>query len=253
MGAMGKLTQKPKSDETLDKLKCGDLYVFQKAKGYRFSLDAYLLAAFVHELPETKVLEIGTGSGVIAIMLSSIKKLKVTGIEVQGEMADMAQRSVKLNHLQKAIEIIDADIKTFNGLHGFDAVVTNPPYRPIATGRMNPNPDKAIARHEILLDLDTLLKHAYASLNQGGRFYIIYPAWRMSDLISSMRTHKIEPRQVLLVYSRANENAVLCLVSGIKDGGKDITLDPPFIVYSGKKYTKEMEQAFATLRITQGN
>jgi tRNA1Val (adenine37-N6)-methyltransferase len=250
---MKNLKVKPRSDETLDKLKCGDLYVFQKEKGYRFSLDAYLLAAFVHELPETKVLEIGTGSGVIAIMLAAIKKLKVTGIEVQGEMAEMAKRSVKMNRLQKTIEIIDADIKTLEGLHGFDAVVTNPPYRPIATGRVNPNPNKAIARHEILLDLDTLLKHAYSSLNPGGRLYIIYPAWRLSDLISAMRLHKIEPKRIVPVYSRESEEAVLCLVSGIKDGGKDITFDPPFIIYSGKKYSGQAELVFDNLRITQGN
>ncbi|MCD6570097.1 MAG: methyltransferase [Deltaproteobacteria bacterium] len=241
----------PNSNETLDGLACGDLYVLQKRKGYRFSIDAYLLAAFVDEPPGTRTLEIGSGSGIIAILLAGIKGLKITGVEVQREMVNMSRRSVMLNGLENQIEIIEADIKGFEG-KGFDIVVTNPPYRPPLTGRLNPDINKAIARHEILLDLGVLLEHSYAALNPGGRFYTIYPVWRMVDLFYSMRAYRIEPKRVVAVYSRRSEEAQLCLVSGIKDGGKDISFDPPFFVYAGaNNYTKEMEDVFNNLCISK--
>jgi len=244
---------KPNPDETLDGLACGDLYVLQKKKGYRFSVDAYLLAAFVDVPPGTKVLEIGAGSGVISILLAGIKGLTVTGVEVQNEMATMSRRSVMLNGLEDQIKIIETDITAFKG-KGFDAVVANPPYRPVFTGRIPPDTNKAIAKHEVLLDLDALLKQSYTALNPTGHFYIIYPVWRMGDLICSMRAHKIEPKKILAVYSRNTEYAELCLAKGIKDGGKELFFGPPFSIY-GKtnKYTKKMEHVFKNLSISENH
>ncbi len=241
----------PKAGETLDCLKCGDLYVIQKKRGYRFSADAYLIASFVEENAGSKILEIGSGSGVISIMLAGVKGLVVTGVEVQPDMVEMSLRSVALNRLEDRIRIVHSDIKDFNE-DGFDAVVTNPPYRPVKTGRLNPNRSKAIARHEILVDLRGLLAKAYQVLKPGGRFYIIYPAWRMVDLVYYMRESRIEPKAIQMVYPNVRQGAELCLVRGAKGAGKELVLYPSFFIHNLKSgYTRGMKGVFERLSMSK--
>ena len=152
----------PNKDETLDLLSCCNLSILQKKKGYRYSLDSYLLGAFVDEAPGTEVIEIGSGSGVVSILLSAVKGLHVTGIEIQEDLAEMSKRSIEHSGLSDKVRITCCDIKDYSGPK-VDAVVTNPPYRPLSTGRINPDRSKAIARHEISLDLDLLLKKTYGT------------------------------------------------------------------------------------------
>lgn len=238
-----------KPGETMERLSCGELNIIQKKDGYRFSLDAYLLAAFVEERPGSRVLDIGSGSGVISIMLAAIKKLDVTGVEIQEDMAEMSRRSVELAGLSEKVAIICRDIKDYHG-QLFDAVVTNPPYRPVATGRINPHSNKAVSRHEILLDLDTLIRCSYELLGPAGRFYIVFPAWRLPDLISSMRSGSIEPKKMVLVCSDMDSGPEICLVSGLKDGGRELRIEKPFIVHSDRgSYTQEMEEVFTGLTL----
>lgn len=239
--------------ETLDTLSCGNLSILQKKNGYRYSFDAYLLAAFVSEEPEAKILDIGSGCGVIALLLAAIKDMSVTGVEIQKEMAEMSRRSVRMANLEKKVRIVCSDIKDYHAKR-FEAVVTNPPYRPVSTGRINPDHNKAVARHELLLDLDTLIKKSYELLRPSGRFYIVYPAWRLPDLFFSMRSNGIEPKTMLIVYSNMKSSAEICLVSGMKDAGKELNIRRPFIVYSDKgTYTKEMQEVFTNLTLPKSH
>jgi len=239
--------------ETLEMLSCGDLPIIQSKNGYRFSLDAYLLAAFAEEKPGTRVLDIGSGSGVISVLLAAIKGLCVTGVEVQEDMVEMSLRSIHLAGLDDRIEIVRSDIKEYDQ-HRFDAIVTNPPYRPLATGRINPEKNKALARHEILLDLDTLMKRSYELLGPSGRFYIVYPSRRLPDLVTSMRFYKIEPKRMIFVYSDMNSGPEICLVSGVKDGGQELRIERPFVIYSQHGvYTQEMQDVFTKLSLAKSH
>jgi len=240
-------------DETLDTLSCGSLSVLQKKNGYRYSLDAYLLGAFVEEKPETHVLDIGSGSGVISILLAAMKGLYVTGVEIQEDMAEMSQRSVKMAGLEDRVSIHCCDIKGYRGPK-VDAVVANPPYRPVSTGRINPDSDKAVARHELFLDLETLIGCSYAVLDQGGRLYIIYPAWRLPDLLCAMRAHKVEPKRIQCVHSYENKGAEICLVCGQKGGGKELVVQRPLFVYTKvDKYSSDMDCVFDRLCIPKSH
>jgi len=235
--------------ETCATLSCGDLKVIQPRRGYRFSLDAYLLAAFVDEKPGGHALEIGSGSGVIAIMLAGIKGLKVTGVEVQPVLVGMSRRSVALNGLKGDINIIESDIKEYHA-SPVTAVIANPPYRPLKAGRLNPECGKAVARHELKLDLDSLIGSVNEHLHRLGRFYCIYPAWRMIDLISAMRRHRLEPKRLIMVHSYADRPAELCLVKGIKDGGRELAVEAPFVVYQTQGiYSERMTRLFTTLAL----
>lgn len=233
--------------ETLEGLACGDLVVIQKRTGYRFSLDAYLLAAFVEEEPGTHILEIGSGSGVVSIMLAGIKQLRLTGIEVQAEVAEMSRRAVHANGLGASIEIVTGDVREYAG-QKVGAVIANPPYRPVRTGRVNPDREKAVARHELLLDLEGLLAGAARNLAKGGRFYCIYPAWRLADLMSAMRTAGIEPKRLVMVHPAPHHPAELCLLMGVRKGGKELRIEAPFFVRTAQRnYSTAMIRVFETL------
>ena len=242
-----------KEDETLDSLACGNLHVLQKKQGYRYSLDAYLLAASVQEAPGTRVIDIGSGSGVVSILLAAVKGLRVTGVEIQDDMADMSRRSVELAGLQDRVEIECADIRQYRGVK-FDVVVSNPPFRPVHTGRINPGPGRAVARHEISLDLEALLTCSYDLLNPGGRFYVVYPAWRLPDLISSMRSKRIEPKRLLFVHSTPSSSAEICLVSGLRDGGRELNVCRPLFVFTHEgMHTPEMQKVFQELELPKSH
>ena len=238
---------RPREDETLESLSCGNLSILQKKNGYRYSLDAYLLAAFVEEKPGLKVLDIGSGCGIISLLLAGIKDMYLNGVEIQEDMAEMSSRSVRLAGLDEKVQIVNCDIKDYTGPQ-VDVVVVNPPYRPISTGRINPENNKAISRHEILLDLDTLLHRSSELLKHSGRFYIVYPAWRLPDLISQMRHHGIEPKRMQCVHSTMSSHAEICLVCGLKGGGRELRIERPFIIYMKPgTYTEEMQKVFDKL------
>lgn len=241
-------TFEPRPDETLDVLACGSIGVFQKKRGYRYSLDAYLLAAFVEEEPGTRVLEVGSGSGVVSMMLASLKGLLVTGVEIQEELAEMSRRSVARQGLAGSVEIVCADIRNYTG-HKVDAVVANPPFRPPQAGRVNPDRQKAIARHEITLDLEALLKKARDLLRHRGRLYVVYPSWRLADLISAMRAVRIEPKRLKCVHTTWNAASEICLVCGTKGGGRGLEIESPLMVYNDDgSYHDDMKRVLRDLR-----
>lgn len=188
------------SDETLDTLLNGKLRIIQKRKGYRFSLDAVVLSNFVRVSDDERVVELGTGSGIISLLLACrCMHMKIIGIEIQPELVDMATKNVQLNELQERVEIIQCDIRrpeTCFKPGTFDVVIFNPPYRKIRSGRINLDRQKAIARHEITGTIGDFCSAGAYLLRRGGRCYMIYKVRRMAELFSSMRLSGIEPKRM---------------------------------------------------------
>lgn len=238
-----------KEGETLDRLFEGRLKVLQPAKGYRFSVDALLLASFFRERPGESILEIGPGSGIIGLILAlRTDNVQLTGIEIQEELADLARRNVAMNHLSDRIDIQAGDIrqmaKRFSP-SSFDAIVFNPPYRRMHSGKVNPDRQKAVARHEVEGSFSDFLHGARHVLKPGGRVAFIYPAPRSAEAISRMRHEKIEPKRMRIVHSYPDSEAQFILVEGIKEGGEELHILPPLFVYKvGKEYSDEMQRLF---------
>lgn len=239
-----------RSQETLDTLFEGRLKIIQRKSGYRFSIDALLLAHFVEVRPWEKVIDLGTGCGVVPLILIFRRKAqKVTGIEIQPSLAELARRNASLNRMRSRIKIWEKD---FKGLQGkvyasqYDVVVTNPPYRRIGTGRTNPQEEKARARHEIHATLDEVLKAASLLLKQKGRLSMVYPASRLIDLIQALRRHHLEPKRLQFIHSRSGGEARLLLVEAYKEGRPQTLILPPFVLYDETgQYTEEARRLFS--------
>ncbi len=239
-------------DETLDDLAGGRLKVLQKAKGYRFSLDAILLAHFVRLRPEERVLELGTGSGVVALLLADRwPGVHVTGLDVQADMVEMARRSVTINSLEARIEIREGDVREIKNLFPAaccDAVVANPPYRRKEAGRMNPRREKALARHEIMGAAGDFWRAAAHVLKPAGRAFFIYPATRLAELVCGLREFCLEPKRLRMVHSQAAGVGKFALLEGRKEGGEELQVLPPLFIYEEKGgYTEEMGGIFREL------
>lgn len=235
--------------ETIDALPGGCLKVIQKEKGYRFSIDAYLLAHFVHLKKKDCVLDMGTGSGVISIIVAvNSPYARVVGLDVQEEMVEMARRSIALNGLDNRIDVRQGDIRKIETLfeqQSFDAVMINPPYRKLQTGRMNPDYQKSVARHEIRGSLRDFLKASVYVLKTSGRVYVIYPASRMVELIFQMRAASVEPKRLQLVYSHDSSQGEFVLVEGTKGGREGVDVLPPLLIYGGNGgYSETMNRIF---------
>jgi tRNA1Val (adenine37-N6)-methyltransferase len=235
--------QKP--DETLDTLFQGMLGIIQKKRGYRFSLDAILLAHFVSVHGGEKVVDLGTGNGVIPLILASLHpSLWVTGVEIQEGMVDRGARSVLLNQLEKRVKIVYGDVSAIEQIFApgiFDVAVCNPPYRAPRSGRISSDEEKKIARHEVKGSLQDFLRAAAVLLRAKGRMDIIYPAVRLLDLLQSMREAGVEPKRVRMVHSFCDAEAALALVEGVRGGGGGLKIRPPLVIYEhARQYSAEV-------------
>ena len=238
-----------KQEETLDTLFGGRLKIIQKKKGYRFSLDALLLAHFTEPVLKDKILDLGTGCGIIPlILIFQHKAEKVIGVEIQPSLADLAKRNAALNRLSSHIEIWEKDLKILKqeSLGGtFDVVFSNPPYRKVGAGRINPWLEKALARHEINATLKDILQAAHHLLKAKGRLNMIYPASRAADLIQEMRKFHLEPKRLQFIHSHQKDEARLMLLEAIKEGRTQIKVLPPLFIYdSAGCYTSEAQDLF---------
>jgi tRNA1Val (adenine37-N6)-methyltransferase len=238
--------------ETIDGILEGRLKVVQKAKGYRFSIDAFLLAHFVYLKKNDRVLDMGAGSGIISIILAHRWPcVMVIGIDIQEDMVDMARRSVILNDLCNKVEILQGNIRAIETLfhhQSFDVVVFNPPYRKIKSGRVNPDYQKSLARHEIKGSLNDFLTASERVLKTSGRVYIIYPASRMVELICQMRSASTEPKRLQMVYSHDHSRGEFVLVEGIKGGREEMEVLPPLFIYTKDgTYSEAMTKLFMEL------
>ena len=234
-------------EETFGTLFGGRLEIRQNKKGYRFSIDALLLARFAEPRLTDRVIDLGTGCGVIPLILVFRRKAEaVVGVEVQPSLAALARQNVSLNQLAAQIEIREEDFRNLPGKGGvFDCALCNPPYRRAGSGRVNPQEEKALARHEINATLEDVLRAAHHLLKNKGRFYSIYPATRTADLFQGLRRFHLEPKRVQFVHSRDREEARLVLVEALKEGKTQVKILPPFVLYDPEgRYTLQAEEVF---------
>jgi tRNA1Val (adenine37-N6)-methyltransferase len=224
----------PSPDETLDTFFDGRLQILQKKKGYRFSIDAVLLGQFSRIRKNENVIDLGTGCGILPLLLSqNTKAHSFVGVEIQKELAELANKNVRLNHLEDRVWILQKDFRELKEAFppgSFDVVLSNPPYRKYRTGRVNPAMDKAIARHEITGTLEDLISIASYLLPPKGRCYLIFPALRTVDLLVVLRSQKLEPKRLQFVHPHVGEEAKFILSESIKDSGVELKVIDPLIL-----------------------
>ena len=235
------------SQNTTDTFFDGALSVMQSRAGYRFSIDAILLASALEPKAGQTVVDLGTGCGIIPMILAyRHPDIRLYGVEIQRDLVELARANAAQNRMTDRIHIVPADIRqlTTGQVDGpVDLVVCNPPYHRSRSGRLNPNPQRAIARHEIHLNLEQLLTSVRRILRTGGRFATIFPAERMVDLFSGMRSEGIEPKRMRSIYSRRTEGAKLILSQGVMRGNPGLTVDPPLVIYKDDgTYTDEVQK-----------
>jgi tRNA1Val (adenine37-N6)-methyltransferase len=228
----------------------GHIVVRQESAGYRFSIDAVLLADYTTAHPDETLVDLGTGCGILPLILAyRYPKTQFVGIEIQSSLAELAVRNVHENSMSDRIRIMCRDMKSIqkSQIPGpVDRVISNPPYRKPDTGRVNPNPQRAVARHEIKITLEEVVMTAARLLRPGGRFTTIYPAGRLADLMSGMQANGIEPEKIRTIHSRSGDDAKLVLTEGIKGGRGGVTIEPPLIIYqAGNTYTDAVEKMFS--------
>ena len=239
-------------DETVESLFGGRLQILQKKKGYRYTIDSVLLAHFVEPKKGERILELGAGSCVISLLLAFQNPgVRVTGLELQTELADMAGRSISMNGLEGRVNILQGDVRNAAELleaRSQDVVVFNPPYRKMGSGKLNPGREKALARHEIAGSIADFLRAASYALETGGRVCLIYPCSRMVEAIHRMRVEKMEPKRLRMVHSRPGSRGDFILVEGMKGGGEELSVLSPLFVYrEDERYSEELETLFRNL------
>ena len=237
-----------KSGERIDDLQYKGLKLIQNPKGFCFGIDAILLSSFVHVKKGAKVADLGCGTGIISIMLSGkTEASSISGIEIQPEVAEMADRSVKLNHLQEKVRIINADLKevpALLGLSSMDAVVTNPPYRTEGCGIVNSDDAKAISRHEILCKLEDIIRVTKSILKPAGKIFMVHRPDRLVDIICQLRNYNLEPKRLRFVHPRVGEKPNLILIEALRGGNAHLRVEAPLYIYEGNKYTEEVKNMY---------
>ncbi len=234
-------------DLTFEELNIGGLHIRQPRRGYRFSLDAILLADFLQARAGERLIDIGTGSGIIPLLVSELTEVgEIVGLELQERLFTLAHNNVRLNHLEDRITIIQGDLKhvahTFQAGE-FDVVCSNPPYRKIGTGRLNPNTEAAIARHEVACELEDLVAAYKFLVKTGGKVFMIYLAERLGELMIQLRRHNLEPKRLRFVHSHHTAEASLALIEAQRDAAAGLKILPPFVVYAKEKeYTDEAKR-----------
>lgn len=230
------MTTNLKQGERLDDLQVKGFEIIQDSQRFCFGVDAVLLSDFVRIKKGEKTLDLGTGTGILPILLAAKTQGEhFTGLEIQMESVDMARRSVVHNKLRSKIDIVSGDIKEAAEIFQpafFDVIVTNPPYMLEQHGLKNPDDAKAIARHEILCTLDDILRESAKLLQESkGRFYMIHKPFRLAEIIIKMNKYKIEPKRLQLIHPYADKEPTMVLIEGIKGGKSRIKIEPPIIMY----------------------
>lgn len=223
-----------REDERLDDLQNGYMLI-QNPSQFCFGIDAVLLSWYAQVRPGEKALDMGTGTGIVPILLKArYPQGKYTGLEIQEESAEMARRSVAYNHLEEDISITLGDIKEASQIYGnssFDVVLTNPPYMIGSHGLTGENQAKTIARHETLCTLEDILEQGAKVLRPRGRFYMVHRPFRLAEILSAMVRYKIEPKRMRLVYPYVDKEPNLVLIEGMRGGRSRMTVEKPLIVY----------------------
>ena len=235
-----------KENERIDDLEFKDLKIIQNKNNFCFGIDSVLLTDFAKKMKSnSKVIDLGTGTGIIPILLSGkTHSTNFVGIEIQEEVANMATRSVKLNNLENRIEILNENIINLKSKYkkgSFDVVITNPPYKKINTGVTNENDKKLIARHEITATLEDFIEIASYLLKDFGEFYMVHKPDRLVDIFNIMRQKKIEPKKIRFIYPNKNRKTNLILIKGIKNGKQFLEYENNLYIYEDDgNYTNDI-------------
>lgn len=238
-----------KENERIDDLQRNHYRIIQDPKRFCFGMDAVLLSGFAKAADGDRVLDLGTGSGIIPLLMEAkTKAAHLTGLEIQSDSADMAARSVKLNGLEDKIKIVTGDIKEAVSLFGaasFDVVTCNPPYMTKHHGLTNPQSPKAIARHELLCTLEDVIRQSARLLKPGGNFYLVHRPFRLAEIIVLLKEHKLEPKRMKLVYPFIDKEPNMVLLEANRGGKPRMTVEKPLIVYKEPGvYTDEIYEVY---------
>ena len=221
--------------ERLEDLQLGGLEIIQDPDKFCFGVDAVFLSDFARVKPGETVLDMGTGNGIIPILLSAkTQGRKFTGLEIQQDTAEMARRSVLHNHLEDRIEIVTGDIKEAAEIFKpafFDVITINPPYMLADHGLRNPDSARAVARHEVLCSLDDILRESMRLLQDKGRFYMIHRPFRLTEIMIKMNHYKIEPKRIQFIYPHIDREPAMMLIEGVRGAKPRVTVEPPIIIY----------------------
>lgn len=234
-----------KPGERIDELNRNGYQIIQDKNRFCFGMDAVLLSGFAKVKTGETVLDLGTGTGIIPILLEAkTDGAHFTGLEIQPDSADMARRSVALNGLEQKVDIVTGDIKDASKLFGassFDVITTNPPYMIGQHGLQNPDEAKAIARHEVLCTLEDIMRESSKLLKPKGRFYMVHRPFRLSEIFCCMTKYGIEPKRMKLVHPFIDKEPNMVLIEGLHGGNPRMTVEKPLIVYKEQgKYTDEI-------------
>ena len=238
-----------KPGERIDDLQREGYRIIQDSEKFCFGMDAVLLSAFAVIPKGAKVLDMGTGTGVIPILMEARNPdASYVGLEIQPEVADMARRSVRLNGLDSKIAIKEGDIKEASVIFGgasFDIVTTNPPYMNESHGLKNPSDTKAIARHEVLCNLEDVVREAAKCLKSGGKFFMVHRPHRLVEIFETMRKYGLEPKRIRMVHPKAGDEAKMVLIEGARSGGAWLKVEKPLVIYDDNgEYNKEIFEIY---------
>ncbi|MCR5487942.1 MAG: tRNA1(Val) (adenine(37)-N6)-methyltransferase [Lachnospiraceae bacterium] len=243
------MTAEVHENERVDDLERSHLRIIQDPGRFCFGMDAVLLTGYVRVPQGAQLLDLGTGTGIIPILLSAKSEAEhLTGLELQPESADMAARSVKMNALEHKISIIQGDIREAAGIFdaaSFDVVTANPPYMRGGAGLLNPEGSMAIAKHEVCCTLEDVVRAASYCLKEGGIFGLVHRPFRLPDIFEEMRRHAIEPKRMKLVCPYAGREPSLVLIEGRRGGRPQLTVEAPLIIYGPDGvYTEEIREIY---------
>ncbi|MCI8973120.1 MAG: tRNA1(Val) (adenine(37)-N6)-methyltransferase [Lachnospiraceae bacterium] len=238
-----------KEHERIDDLERNGYQIIQNPEKFCFGMDAVLLSGFAQVKPGAAVLDLGTGTGIIPILIEAkTQAAKICAIEIQEESADMARRSVQLNHLEKKIDIVTGDLKEaerFFDAASFDVITCNPPYMIGQHGLTNPDAPKAIARHEILCTLEDVVRSAAKLLKTGGKFCMVHRPFRLAEIMTVMVQYRLEPKRMRLVYPYADKEPNMVLIEGCRGGRPRMTVEKPLIIFQAPNvYTDELRDTY---------
>ena len=234
-----------KPGERVDDLQRNGYHIIQDPKRFCFGMDAVLLSGFAQAGKGSRVLDLGTGTGIIPILMAAkTQAAELFGLEIQAESADMARRSVFLNHLENRITIAEGDIKEAGekfDAASFDVITCNPPYMISQHGLQNPDNPKAIARHEVLCTLEDVVRAAAKLLKPGGKLYLVHRPFRLAEIIVTLHTYHLEPKRMKLVYPFIDHEPTMVLIEAVRVAKTRMTVDKPLIIYESQgKYTQEI-------------